>query len=84
MALSLAKDHDNAYEEIFVPAKFKLAMVHVDRKSFLFDFSILLKTVWALTLGKIWPIKKHQIINKIKRDIKRLNTPFPPRRWQEK
>ncbi len=73
--LSLAKDHDKAYEEIFVPAKVKLAMEHVDRKSFLFDFSILLKTVWALTLGKIWPIKEHQIIIEIKRDIKRLNTP---------
>ncbi len=82
--LSLAKDHDKAYEEIFVPAKVKLAMEHVDRKSFLFDFSILLKTVWALTVGKIWPIKEHQIINEIKQDIERLNTPIPPRRWQEK
>ncbi len=82
--LSLAKDHDKAYEEIFVPAKVKLAMEHVDRKSFLFDFGILLKTVWALTVGKIWPIKEHQIINEIKQDIKRLNTQFPPRRWQEK
>ena len=71
--LSLAKDHDKAYEEIFVPAKVKLAMEHVNRKSFLFDFGILLKTVWALTGGKIWPIKEHQIINEIKQDIERLN-----------
>ncbi len=59
-------------------------MAHVDKKSFPFDYCILLKTVWALTVGKIWPIKEHQIINEIKRDIKRLNTQFPPRRWQEK
>ena len=71
--LSLAKDHDKAYEEIFVPTKVKLAMEHVNRKSFLFDFGILLKTVWALTGGKIWPIKEHQIINEIKQDIERLN-----------
>jgi hypothetical protein len=48
-------------------------MEHVNRKSFLFDFSILLKTVWALTGGKIWLIKEHQIINEIKQDIERLN-----------
>ena len=71
--LSLAKDHDKAYEEIFVPTKVKLAMEHVNRKSFLFDFGILLKTVWALTGGKIWPIKEHQIINEIKQNIERLN-----------
>ncbi len=71
--LSLAKDHDKAYEEIFVPAKVKLAMEHVDRKSFLFDFGILIKTVWALTLGKTWPTKEHQIINEIKQNIERLN-----------
>ncbi len=71
--LSLAKDHDKAYVEIFVPAKVRLAMEHVDRKSFLFDLGILLKTVWALTVGKVWPIKEHKIINEIKENIKRLN-----------
>src|SRR3972149_2798692 len=40
--LSFAKDHDKAYEEIFVPAKVKLAMEHVNRRSFFFDFSVLL------------------------------------------
>jgi lipopolysaccharide/colanic/teichoic acid biosynthesis glycosyltransferase len=55
--LSLANDPDKAYEEIFVPAKVKLAMEHVDRKSFLFDFGILLLTVWSLTGGRIYPIK---------------------------
>ncbi|HDY69140.1 MAG TPA: sugar transferase [Candidatus Scalindua sp.] len=71
--LSLAKDHNKAYEKIFIPVKAKLAMEHVNRKSFLFDFGILLKTVWVLTGGKIWPIKEHQIINEIKQNIERLN-----------
>ncbi len=71
--LSLAKDPDRAYEEIFVPAKVKLAMEYVARKSFLFDFGILLKTIWALTGGKIWPIKEHSIVTEIKQDIERMN-----------
>ncbi len=71
--LSLAVDHDSAYEEIFVPAKVKLAMEHVNKKSFLFDFVILLKTVWSLTVGKVYPTKENQIIDEIKKNIERLN-----------
>lgn len=71
--LSLAIDHDRAYDEIFVPAKVKLAMEHVDRESFFFDFGILLKTVWVLTGGKIWPIKEHPIVSEIKQEIERMN-----------
>ena len=71
--LSLAKDPDKAYDEIFVPAKVRLAMEHVDRKSFLFDLGILLKTLWALTGGRIWPIKEHPIVSEIKKDIERMN-----------
>ncbi len=71
--LSLAKEHDRAYEEIFVPAKVTLAMEHVERKSFSFDFGILLKTIWTLTGGRIWSIKEHPIVSEIKQDIEKMN-----------
>ncbi len=71
--LSLAKDPDKAYEEIFVPAKVKLAMEHVNRKSFFFDFGIFIKTLWALTGGRMRSIKEHPIVSEIKQDIERLN-----------
>lgn len=70
--LSLAEDHDKAYEEIFVPAKVKLAMEHVHRKSFLFDFGILLQTVWVLTAGRIWPTKEHPVVKEIQQAIERM------------
>ena len=71
--LAMANDPDRAYEDIFVPAKVKLAMEHVNRKSFFFDFSILLQTVWALTGGKLLPIEEHPIINEIKQSIEKMN-----------
>lgn len=70
--LSLAEEHDKAYEEIFVPAKVKLAMEHVHRKSFLFDFGILLQTVWVLTAGRIWPTKEHPVVKEIQQAIERM------------
>lgn len=71
--LSLAEDPDKAYDEIFVPAKVRLAMEHINRKSFFFDFSILIKTLWVLIGGRIWPIKEHSIVGEIKKGIERLN-----------
>lgn len=71
--LAMANDPDRAYEMIFVPAKVRLAMEHVNRRSFLFDFGILLKTVWALIGGRIFPMKEHPIVNKIRHDIERMN-----------
>lgn len=71
--LMLAKDPDRAYEEVFVPAKVSLAMEHVKRKSFLFDFSILIKTIWALTGGKIWMMREHPFVEEIKEQIQELN-----------
>ena len=76
--LSLAKDPDKAYDEIFVPAKVRLAMEHVDRKSILFNFGVLFKTVWALTSGRIWPIREHSIVSEIKKDIERMNKDLVP------
>lgn len=69
--LSLAKEPDKAYEEIFVPAKVRLAMEHVQRKSFLFDFRILFQTVWVLTGGRIWPSKEHPVVKEIKQAIEK-------------
>lgn len=70
--LSLAGEPDKVYEEIFVPAKVSLAMEHVCRKSFLFDFSILLKTVWVLTAGRIWPINEHPVVKEIRQAMERM------------
>lgn len=70
--LSLAKEPDKAYEEIFVPAKVELAMEHVRRRSFLFDFGILLHTLWVLTGGRIWPAEEHPIVKEIKQAMERM------------
>ncbi|CAG1771102.1 partial O-antigen biosynthesis protein WbqP, partial [uncultured bacterium] len=70
--LSLAREPDKAYEEIFVHTKVGLAMKHVHRKSFLFDFGILLKTVWVLTVGKVLPTKEHPVVKEIKQAMERM------------
>ncbi|MCF6147992.1 MAG: sugar transferase [Candidatus Kuenenia sp.] len=73
--LSLAKEPDKAYEDIFVPAKIELAMEHVYRKSALFDLGVLILTVWTLTGGRIvhFPTKEHHIVKKIRQEIERMN-----------
>ena len=71
--LSLAEDPDRAYKEVFVPAKVSLAMAHVKRKSFLFDLGILIKTIWALTGGRLWKMKEHPIVSEIKQNTAKLN-----------
>ncbi len=76
--LSLSEVPDKAYDEIFVPAKVGLAMEHVNRRSFLFDFGILIQTVWVLTGGRIWHLKEHPIVSEIKQDIERMNKDLVP------
>lgn len=71
--LSMAKDPDKAYSEIFVPAKVRLAMEHVRKKSILFDAIILVKTVWAITGGRICPQPEHPFIAEIKAQIAKQN-----------
>ena len=46
--LAKVKDPEKAYLNIVVPAKVDLAMIHVDKRSFLFDLSFLIKTVWIM------------------------------------
>jgi lipopolysaccharide/colanic/teichoic acid biosynthesis glycosyltransferase len=75
--LALAHDPDRAYEEIFIPAKIKLSMEHVTRKSIWFNLSIIIKTMWALTGGKIFPLKEHPVVEEIKRQIINLNGRVP-------
>ena len=72
--LSLAKDSERAYMEIFIPAKVNLAMEYVNKKSALFDLGVLLQTVWALTAGRIWPLREDPMVSKIKEQIQKLNT----------
>lgn len=71
--LSLANDPDRTYEEMFVPAKVKLAMEHIEKGSFIFDFAVLIKTVWALTGGRIWPIKEHPEVVKLRERLLNIN-----------
>ena len=57
--LSTVPNPDRFYDEVVVPLKVELAMEHVRRRSFWFDLSILLQTVWALMpFSKMWPIKE--------------------------
>lgn len=51
--LCLAKKPEIVYENVIVPEKMMLAMQHVDKNSFFFDLVVLIKTVWAVTFGKL-------------------------------
>ncbi len=65
--LAKVSDPDKFYEEVVAPLKVELTMEHVRKNSFFFDLGILLQTVWALTpLGKIWPIKEHELVKSFK------------------
>ena len=68
--LAGVRDPDTFYEEVLVPLKVGLAMEHVDRNSFAFDFKILCQTIWMLTLGRWWPIQEHSAISELKQKIK--------------
>jgi lipopolysaccharide/colanic/teichoic acid biosynthesis glycosyltransferase len=67
--LSRVKDPDMFYEEVLVPLKIRLAMEHVDKNSFAFDFKILCQTLWTLTLGRWWPIKEHSAVYGLKQRV---------------
>ena len=71
--LSLADNPDKAYMDIFIPAKVKLAMKHVEKKSILFDFKILAKTIFTLMGSREWAINEHSIVKEIKEQIRRQN-----------
>jgi len=68
--LAKVPDPDAFYEKTLVPLKVKLAMEHVDRKSFWFDLKILIQTVWMITpFGKIFPIVEHPLVKELKQNL---------------
>ncbi len=68
--LAQTRDPDRFYEEVLVPLKVRIALEHVDRASFWFDFRVLLQTVWMLTpLGRIWPVPAHPLVRELKRRL---------------
>jgi len=64
--LAFFPDPEEAYLRIMVPAKVEMAMEHVRRDSFGFDFLILLQTIWAITLGRWWALPEHPTIRRIR------------------
>ncbi len=52
--LNGASDYEQAYIEVVLPIKMKLALEYVDKQSFWFDIKILLLTVWAISFGRIY------------------------------
>lgn len=67
--LALVPDPGQAYVEVLVPIKVKLAMEHVLRDSFWFDLSVLAQTFYALTLGRIWPLPELPEIDQARRAL---------------
>jgi len=68
--LASVANPDIFYEKTLVPLKVKLAMTHVKRNSFFFDFQILLSTIWMLTpFGKLWPVTEHRLVTEMKKRI---------------
>jgi lipopolysaccharide/colanic/teichoic acid biosynthesis glycosyltransferase len=74
--LALARDHDEAYVRIVVPAKLEIAMQHVETQSFLFDLGVLLKTVWALTGGRFFPTAEHPVVADLRTRIMKEQAGF--------
>ena len=69
--LAKVDNPDQFYDDVVVPLKVELAMEHARRNSFFFDLSVLLKTVWVLLpLGKIWPIKEHELVREFREKYK--------------
>ncbi len=57
--LALANDPDTAYVSLIVPAKLNIDMEHVTRNSVWFDLSVVFLTVWALSIGRLFPHTEH-------------------------
>ena len=68
--LANVSDPDRFYEEVLVPLKVKLAMEHVDRRSFTFDLKILCQTIWMMTLGRWLPIDEHAAVARLREHVR--------------
>lgn len=62
-----ASDREQAYVDIIIPIKIKLALDYLDKQSFWFDIKILILTVWAITIGRIF-VKPSNQLAKIAKD----------------
>lgn len=51
--LNTAKNIEQAYIEVVLPIKIKIALQYLENRSLGTDIKILLSTIWALTLGKL-------------------------------
>lgn len=70
--LDLSPVPEEVYELIVVPFKVALAMEHVEKRSFFFDTSILLKSVWVLTGGRYWRDPVEPFLHIVRDDIYRF------------
>jgi lipopolysaccharide/colanic/teichoic acid biosynthesis glycosyltransferase len=70
--LALSSDPDVAYARIVVPAKVQLAMEHWRRNSLRFDLAVLVKTIWALSGGRLLPMKEHPVVREIRLGIAQM------------
>jgi lipopolysaccharide/colanic/teichoic acid biosynthesis glycosyltransferase len=68
--LALAPDSERAYREVLVPFKVELGMEHVRRNSLFFDISVLSRTAWRLTLGRVFTPEKDPRVNVLEKRIK--------------
>ena len=68
--LANVSDPDRFYEEVLVPLKVKLAMEHVDRRSFTFDLKILCQTIWMITFGRWLPIDEHAAVARLREHVR--------------
>ncbi|MGW8322650.1 MAG: sugar transferase [Thermodesulfobacteriota bacterium] len=70
--LSLAPDSERAYREVLVPFKVELGMEHVRRDSLSFDISLLSRTAWRLTLGRILKPDKDPRVYALEKRIREI------------
>jgi lipopolysaccharide/colanic/teichoic acid biosynthesis glycosyltransferase len=70
--LALAPDSERAYREILVPFKVEMGMEHVRRNSLSFDTSVLIRTAWRLTLGRVLEPDKDPRVDLLEDRIKKV------------
>jgi lipopolysaccharide/colanic/teichoic acid biosynthesis glycosyltransferase len=68
-----------AYRRILVPYKVELGMQHVVRRSTVYDLWVLVRTVWALTAGRLWSGGDSAVIAEARRRLEAFNHSTPTR-----
>jgi lipopolysaccharide/colanic/teichoic acid biosynthesis glycosyltransferase len=67
--LSGCTEPELAYRAVMVPYKVELAMQHVLRRSTWYDFGVLLKTVWVLSVGRFRSERESAVIAEARRRL---------------